>query len=364
MIKKPIDTLLLIGISSVVFIVSLVSFILLFNSAKEKLWMGKLETGRVRVREIGRLLETQLQSGLTDVQVIANLQKSIVNTDVGSEFICMYNTDGVELCHPNPSFVGKKVYADNSVILKQGGRSSFLDILKSGKLNGGIRSFPESANRSSEIVNVYPVQGTDWMVASHINLSEIEQQFSDLFLQFLVGFILTTVVLIGCCFTLVKLIYYKYEERIRKEILDLNNELDHLGQLNSTLRLFQTNGNLAAGDQKTGSKKRIIAYHKDEMLSIETDALAFAYLENGITYLTTGTNECYPVNESLDELMKQLNNDDFFRANRQFIVGIKAIASIYIYGNNQLKLVTNPKSPNLIIISKNKVATFKEWLDR
>jgi len=45
-------------------------------------------------------------------------------------------------------------------------------------------------------------------------------------------------------------------------------------------------------------------------------------------------------------------------------VNVNAIKTILIYGKNQLRLVTQPASSEDIIISKNKVAEFKKWLDQ
>jgi DNA-binding LytR/AlgR family response regulator len=366
--KVHINTLLLIGISTVVIIVSLVSSVLLYQSAKDDLWNSRLESGDRRVREIGGLLETQLQSGLSPEQVVTNLQKSIVNTDVGTEFICMYNREGVELCHPNPALIGKKISLGNSRILKKDSSSAFLEVLNSGKMNGGIRTFPEDSNKSSEILNVYPVNGTNWMVASHIKIPRLEEQLRDLYLKFIVGFLLTTVIITSCSFIFVRTIYSRYEAKMNQEIEALNNELSNLTALNHQLLVQkEQKAQLARVDpdqEKQVPKKRIVAYHKDKLVSIDTDTLAFAFLENGITYIQTFSEEHYPVNDSLDELMKQLDNDDFYRANRQFVVNLKAISTIYIYGKNQLKLITSPKSPTEVIISKNKVAAFKQWLDR
>lgn len=369
--KSHLNTLLFIGISTVVFIVSLISSVLLYQSARDNLWNARLESGNRRVREIGGLLETQLQSGLSPEQVIKNLQKSIVNTDVGTEFICMYDTSGVELCHPNPALIGKKIDLNDSRlnIQKNEESSSFLEVLNSGELNSGIRSFPKDSERSSEIVNVYPVNGTDWMVASHVKIPQLQQQLSDLYLKFLIGFLLSVLLITGSSFLIVRMIYRRYEERMHQEIEELNHELSTLSRLNHQLLASQKELKdqltVADPDQESpGPKKRIIAYHKDELVSIDTDTLAYVYLQNGITCVSTFSGDSYPVNDSLDELMKQLDNQDFYRANRQFIVSLKAIATIYIYGKNQLKLVTNPKSTDEVIISKNKVAAFKQWLDR
>ena len=68
-------------------------------------------------------------------------------------------------------------------------------------------------------------------------------------------------------------------------------------------------------------------------------------------------------NLSLDELFAQLDDSYFFRANRQFIISIASINKIVKYGNNQLKIIVNPGSEISILISKNRAAQFKKWLN-
>ena len=69
----------------------------------------------------------------------------------------------------------------------------------------------------------------------------------------------------------------------------------------------------------------------------------------------------YYMSQTLDEIMAQLNPDDFFRANRQFIVSRKAIRDMTLWFGNKLSLNLLVKVPEEIIISKAKVAEFKAW---
>ena len=68
-------------------------------------------------------------------------------------------------------------------------------------------------------------------------------------------------------------------------------------------------------------------------------------------------------NASLDDVYTNLDSLLFFRANRQFIIGIKAIDKIIKYGNSQLKIVLQSDAEVEIIISKNKTAEFKQCLN-
>ncbi|CAL1519083.1 hypothetical protein MMC2321_02828 [Chitinophaga sp. MM2321] len=354
--------------------ISLASTQYLYNAAREKLWSTKLASGEREAREIAHLLEQQLNSGLTQQQVINNLQRSIENTDVKSDFICMYNQKGIELCHPNPALIGQIIGEENSAIkeLKTGESSSFIAVLQAGVKRNGLRTFSGNSQKSSEIVTVYPVPQTDWMVASHANLTVLQEQLSDLHLQFLVGLLLSAIAISLCCYMLIRLIYRKYEADIDHEIKELNDKVVGLQALNLQLNTQQEKlqqlphplmAPAAASDTEI-VKKRVITYHKDELIKLDTHDIAYVFLDNGLPYFYTFENRPFNSNNSLDEIMKWLDNTNFYRANRQFIINIRAIQSILLYGKNQLKLIMKPAPDMDVIISKNKVAEFKQWLDQ
>ncbi|WP_228379134.1 LytR/AlgR family response regulator transcription factor [Chryseobacterium piperi] len=224
-------------------------------------------------------------------------------------------------------------------------------------------------NRSSEIVSVYPVEGSDWMVASHANISIIEQQISDLYFQFLIVFIIATIIILATSFILIRLIYRKYEAQTNEQISSLNTEINNLTALNTQLHTLQqkyheTPSFIPESLITESFRKRITTYHKDELISIETIDIAYFFLENNSVFLITFKGHQYSINSSLDELIKLLDPQMFYRANRQFIINIKAIESILIYGKNQLRLIVQPISDETILISKNKVADFKKWIEQ
>jgi hypothetical protein len=322
-----------------------------------------MESGRRETREVGRMLERQLQTGLTPQQVIDNLEQSIVNTDAQSEFICMYNTAGIELCHPDPALVGQKIDAGNSRLASTDGQTAFSDALRSGKAVAGIRNFPAARHRSSEIVTVYPVKGSNWMVAAHANIAVLQAELNDLYHQFLAGFLLTALLVSGICYFLIRLIYSNYEQRMDREILRLNQEINSLLLLNRHLEAMHEK--IKTPPPALDSvRRRLVTYQKDQMMSLEVRDIAFISLAaDGVT-VQAFQNQAYAVQASLDELMTQLDPDTFYRANRQYIINVNAIKTILIYGRNQLQVITHPPSPGEIIISKNKVAEFKKWLDR
>lgn len=161
---------------------------------------------------------------------------------------------------------------------------------------------------------------------------------------------------------------------MEREIARLNDEVNTLTTLNRQLEWLHEQENAkkakleevapVSTNMAENIRRRLVTYQGDSMVMVEVQDIAFIFLSENNVMVQTFLQKQYMVNISLDELMKQLDNEIFYRANRQFVINVNAIHSILAFGRNQLQLVTQPKSQEEIIISKNKVAEFKKWLDR
>lgn len=105
---------------------------------------------------------------------------------------------------------------------------------------------------------------------------------------------------------------------------------------------------------KTGQAWQSIALHR----------IRYAMIENQLVFLVTNTNNRFVVDSSLDELETQLDPEQFFRINRQMIVALSAIQSIHPYFNSRLKLIVDPAPKEDVLVSRQKVNAFKQWLDQ
>jgi DNA-binding LytR/AlgR family response regulator len=63
-------------------------------------------------------------------------------------------------------------------------------------------------------------------------------------------------------------------------------------------------------------------------------------------------------------LEKLLDPGLFFRINRKYIVSVGSLADIITYSNYRLKLVLKSCADADILVSREKMQEFKEWLDR
>lgn len=98
-------------------------------------------------------------------------------------------------------------------------------------------------------------------------------------------------------------------------------------------------------------------------LSIAIEEVAYFYSESSTTYIRTTKGDSHILDYSLDEVEKQIDPIRFFRVNRHMIVSAKSIASIDSYFNNRLLLSLTPTAKEHVVVSREKVKTFKAWLD-
>ncbi|WP_297334172.1 LytTR family DNA-binding domain-containing protein [Flavobacterium sp.] len=106
---------------------------------------------------------------------------------------------------------------------------------------------------------------------------------------------------------------------------------------------------------------RVSVTFQDKTMLINVSEIAFFYLENGILYICLFTGNRYILNMSLEQLEKKLNPQQFFRANRQFIISAGAITAVKNAENRKLFVITNPETHGHIIISKAKASVFLKW---
>ena len=112
------------------------------------------------------------------------------------------------------------------------------------------------------------------------------------------------------------------------------------------------------------SKSNFLIPHKDKLIPLSVDKIAFIYFESKMSSIYTLDGEKYYLDSSLDELFRQLDADKFFRANRQYIIAHKAIKDVSLWFASKLSLNLAIAVPEKIIVSKARVPKFKEWFTR
>lgn len=105
----------------------------------------------------------------------------------------------------------------------------------------------------------------------------------------------------------------------------------------------------------------LIPVKGDKLLPLSVDSILYFFIQNGVVKaVLSGENE-YVLNQTLDELAEFLDPANFFRVNRQYLVSRKAIQDIDLWFNSRLSINLKVPVPERILVSKVRVAEFKEW---
>jgi DNA-binding LytR/AlgR family response regulator len=110
-------------------------------------------------------------------------------------------------------------------------------------------------------------------------------------------------------------------------------------------------------------KTRFVIKVGEHLKSIPVEDILFFYSLEKATYLCTADFKTYLLDYSLDRISEMVDERRFFRINRKYILSNQSIADIVVYSNSRLKIKLKKPDEESIIVSRDKVPGFKEWLD-
>jgi len=109
-------------------------------------------------------------------------------------------------------------------------------------------------------------------------------------------------------------------------------------------------------------KKRFSVKVGQHLKLINVDDIECIYSENKGTYLYTNQGRNYLLDTTLEHLEADLEPQNFFRINRKYYVNINAIKDIVSYTNSRLQIKLNSYQEQEVIVARERVKDFKNWL--
>jgi two-component system LytT family response regulator len=107
----------------------------------------------------------------------------------------------------------------------------------------------------------------------------------------------------------------------------------------------------------------LVSVKGDKMIPLLACDIAYIYIDSGIVIAKAFDGKSWNLDFTLDELAGKLNPNDFFRANRQFIISKNSIQEVDFWFNNRLSINLKVSIPEKILISRTRVTEFREWFD-
>lgn len=116
--------------------------------------------------------------------------------------------------------------------------------------------------------------------------------------------------------------------------------------------------------RQPGYKNRFMIKVGERIHSLPTEQVAFFFSQEKATFLQTLDQKRFIIDFTLEQLENMLDPQKFCRVNRKYIVSHSAIADIFTFSQSRLKLRLHHCTDDKILISREKVNDFKQWLDQ
>ncbi|HEX6223203.1 MAG TPA: LytTR family DNA-binding domain-containing protein [Chryseolinea sp.] len=111
-------------------------------------------------------------------------------------------------------------------------------------------------------------------------------------------------------------------------------------------------------------KTRFVLKVGEHLRSIEVSDIRYFLSLEKATFAVIADGRKHILDFTLDQLEETLDPEQFFRINRKYIVSAAAIQDMVSYTNSRLKLVLKGSDDSDIIVARERVQEFKDWLDR
>jgi hypothetical protein len=119
-----------------------------------------------------------------------------------------------------------------------------------------------------------------------------------------------------------------------------------------------------SGMRKPSFRERFMVASGGQIRSVPVEQVAYFQSEGRYVKLVSTDNHRYIVDGTMDKITSELDPRSFFRINRQLIVSFAAIKSMVPFSKSRVKVLLQPVPDVESIVSVERSAEFKAWLDR
>ncbi len=143
----------------------------------------------------------------------------------------------------------------------------------------------------------------------------------------------------------------------------LNKALEKVQHFSRSLSI-ETLVALAQAHNRRPYKSRFMVRIGDKIRTVPIEEITTFYVLGKGTWIHSRDNRNYSIDIPLDELELMLDLSKYFRINRRYIVSADVCNNITAWSNSRLKLRIEGIDDNDIIVARERVREFKEWLDK
>ncbi len=331
----------------------------------------ELEASKKEVQKIVEILHQYTENNKDKDVLIDNIQEVLYVVEPDTTYLSVIDNNNTIICHPKVSEINEE-----TIVSKQLG-NSIRQGIKLGGIHDILMDYKNKLydNQELNVIEVLyekKIRNTELKLVSVVNLDKLLLRVMQLKRRLNTIFIVIGICIITVSFFTVRYISSIYEKNIESKNLDLENDIVNMAKLN--LGVFANQQKVAVQESiqkeihsdleqvSESQRVRLLTYKGDELIPTFIEDIAYVFTENSVSYVVDMKGNKTFSNFSLDDIYTDLDQSLFFRANRQYIIHVKSIEKVIKYGNRQLKILIHNTDVD-ILISKNKAADFKKWLN-
>lgn len=110
-------------------------------------------------------------------------------------------------------------------------------------------------------------------------------------------------------------------------------------------------------------KTRFVVRIGEHIKAVSVDEISFIYSSEKSTLIRTVSGRDFALDGSIDQIVNEMDPAKFFRVSRKYLVAVDHVSDIIAYSGSRLKLIMKGIENDEIIVSREKVAEFKKWLE-
>lgn len=111
-------------------------------------------------------------------------------------------------------------------------------------------------------------------------------------------------------------------------------------------------------------KKRFVIKVGEHLKSLAVSDILYFYSHEKVTFARLFDGRKHILDYTLEQLETLLDPEQFFRISRKYIVSTAAIHDMVSYTNSRLKLHLKHSDDPEVIVARERVQEFKDWLDQ
>jgi DNA-binding LytR/AlgR family response regulator len=111
-------------------------------------------------------------------------------------------------------------------------------------------------------------------------------------------------------------------------------------------------------------KERFMVKVGEHLRALEVSEILFFFSLDKATFAQTKDGRKHILDYTIDQLEEVLDPQAFFRINRKYLVASYAIQDMISHVNSRLKLVLKTSDDPDVIVARERVQEFKDWMDR